>query len=385
MLSLNLLAAREHSRELRAAADVTRVDAGASPVTRVTLRYAAAKDAAGLRWLAELDSARGAVGTGARRRGRRPVAGGAAARRRRGDRGPIPSRHRADRTAAPAGAPAEGGLGAGRPDRAGRRPRRPRRAARSRRGTARSQTAPRRRRRAGRARPSARRARARRRPSRRPCTRRRPAAGRPGRSRRADPRTGPRRRRRARITEQRADRARVALQQLEQQPVLDEEAEQDAVGIADELLERAGAGPDRAQRGVRDLLRALIDDRPEHGLLVVEVVVERPRGEIGAPDHVAHAGGVVAELGEHDARGIDDRRPVLAPSSARVGRRRSARPPARSYAWSRPRRRRRAGRSAARSRPPERDARRPSSPCERRTGSCRSRPASCGAWTRRSA
>ena len=57
MLSLNLLAAREHSRELRAAADVVRVDAGASPVSRVTLRYAAAKDAAGLRWLAELDSA----------------------------------------------------------------------------------------------------------------------------------------------------------------------------------------------------------------------------------------------------------------------------------------------------------------------------------------
>ena len=56
MLSLNLLAAREHSRELRAAADATRIDTGASPVTRVTLRYAAAKDADGLRWLAELDS-----------------------------------------------------------------------------------------------------------------------------------------------------------------------------------------------------------------------------------------------------------------------------------------------------------------------------------------
>jgi hypothetical protein len=57
MLSLNLLAAREHSRELRATADVIRFDAGASPVSRVTLRYAAAKDAAGLRSLAELDSA----------------------------------------------------------------------------------------------------------------------------------------------------------------------------------------------------------------------------------------------------------------------------------------------------------------------------------------
>jgi hypothetical protein len=57
MLSLNLLATREHTRELHAAAEAARVDAGTSPVTRVTLRYAAAKDAAGLRWLAELDSA----------------------------------------------------------------------------------------------------------------------------------------------------------------------------------------------------------------------------------------------------------------------------------------------------------------------------------------
>ncbi len=57
MLSLNLLAAREHTRGLRAAAEASPVDAGNSPVTRLTLRYAAAKDAPGLRWLAELDSA----------------------------------------------------------------------------------------------------------------------------------------------------------------------------------------------------------------------------------------------------------------------------------------------------------------------------------------
>ena len=56
MLSLNLLAAREHSREMRAAAHATRVDTSASPVTRLTPRYAAAKDAEGLRWLAELHS-----------------------------------------------------------------------------------------------------------------------------------------------------------------------------------------------------------------------------------------------------------------------------------------------------------------------------------------
>jgi hypothetical protein len=62
MLSLNLLAAREHSRELHAAAEAARADGGASPVTRVTLRYAAAKDAAGLRWLAELDSTEAPLG-----------------------------------------------------------------------------------------------------------------------------------------------------------------------------------------------------------------------------------------------------------------------------------------------------------------------------------
>ncbi len=92
MLSLNLLAAREHTRELRAAADATRVDSGASPVTRVTLRYAAAKDAAGLRWLAELDSGRGAVGTRTRGRGRRPASSGAPAAWRRPDRRPVPPR-----------------------------------------------------------------------------------------------------------------------------------------------------------------------------------------------------------------------------------------------------------------------------------------------------
>jgi len=62
VLSLNLLAAHEHSRELRAAANAARVDTGASPVTRVTLRYAAANDAAGLRWLADLDGAKAPSG-----------------------------------------------------------------------------------------------------------------------------------------------------------------------------------------------------------------------------------------------------------------------------------------------------------------------------------
>jgi hypothetical protein len=57
MLTLNFLAAREHNRDLRRAAENARVEAGTSPVTRVSLRYAAAADADRLQLLAELDSA----------------------------------------------------------------------------------------------------------------------------------------------------------------------------------------------------------------------------------------------------------------------------------------------------------------------------------------
>ena len=57
MSSLNFLVAREHNRDLIRAAEQSRADAGDTPVTRVTLRYAAAADAARLRELAELDSA----------------------------------------------------------------------------------------------------------------------------------------------------------------------------------------------------------------------------------------------------------------------------------------------------------------------------------------
>ena len=55
---LNYLLGREHRRELvRAASRAHRVDAGSTPVTRVTLRYAGSADKRGLRELAELDSA----------------------------------------------------------------------------------------------------------------------------------------------------------------------------------------------------------------------------------------------------------------------------------------------------------------------------------------
>ncbi len=57
MLSLSFLAAREHTRDLLAAANRERVETGDTAVTRLTLRYASAADAERLRVLAELDSA----------------------------------------------------------------------------------------------------------------------------------------------------------------------------------------------------------------------------------------------------------------------------------------------------------------------------------------
>jgi hypothetical protein len=62
--TLNLLAAREHRADLlRAAEHARRADPEATPVTRVTLRYAGASDQGRLRRLAELDSARPPAGT----------------------------------------------------------------------------------------------------------------------------------------------------------------------------------------------------------------------------------------------------------------------------------------------------------------------------------
>jgi hypothetical protein len=56
--SMNFLLARERNRELREAARRNPLpDTGETPVSRVTLRYAAAADNERLRVLAELDSA----------------------------------------------------------------------------------------------------------------------------------------------------------------------------------------------------------------------------------------------------------------------------------------------------------------------------------------
>jgi hypothetical protein len=56
--SVNFLVAREHERDLRIAAERShQADNGETPVTRVTLRYAAAADAQRLRDLAALEAA----------------------------------------------------------------------------------------------------------------------------------------------------------------------------------------------------------------------------------------------------------------------------------------------------------------------------------------
>lgn len=62
MNTLNFLAARERHRDLRTAADRSRVASSDSPVTRVTLRYAVAADSERLGVLAQLDSAQPPTG-----------------------------------------------------------------------------------------------------------------------------------------------------------------------------------------------------------------------------------------------------------------------------------------------------------------------------------
>lgn len=62
MLTMNLLGAREHARDLHRAAQRASAESDSTPVTRVTLRYASAADAERLHALAELDSTSGPVG-----------------------------------------------------------------------------------------------------------------------------------------------------------------------------------------------------------------------------------------------------------------------------------------------------------------------------------
>ena len=109
-----------------------------------------------------------------------------------------------------------------------------------------------------------------------------------------------------RSVELRADGARVAADDLEHRAVRGEELEVGAEALTDERL-GVGRGAPRRAHHLADVARALLQQGPEDRLLVGEVVVERPRGEVGAPDDVADRRRAVAEVGEDLARGRDDR------------------------------------------------------------------------------
>ena len=55
---------------------------------------------------------------------------------------------------------------------------------------------------------------------------------------------------------------------------------------------------------------AIVRECVEHFFFRLEVIVEGAAREIGAADDVAHGRGLVAKLGEHSARGYEDRLPV---------------------------------------------------------------------------
>ena len=79
---------------------------------------------------------------------------------------------------------------------------------------------------------------------------------------------------------------------------------------AEELLGRARPGA-AAAVAPHHLDAHLAHDGLEDLVLVLEVVVEGAGGEIGAAHDVAHAGRAIADLGEHGARGLEQRRAVL--------------------------------------------------------------------------
>src|SRR3984957_21286684 len=62
-------------------------------------------------------------------------------------------------------------------------------------------------------------------------------------------------------------------------------------------------------------LQKLAGQLADHGLedlvLVLEVVVEGARGQVGAAHDVAHAGRAIAHLGEHRAGGLQERGAIL--------------------------------------------------------------------------
>src|SRR5207247_2620787 len=82
------------------------------------------------------------------------------------------------------------------------------------------------------------------------------------------------------------------------------------VGVPDERL--AAGGPDACRADAfAQRLRVVLDQRAQDRLLVGVVVVEGAARQLRAADDVPHRCRAVAELGEHLARGIEDRAAVV--------------------------------------------------------------------------
>jgi hypothetical protein len=76
-----------------------------------------------------------------------------------------------------------------------------------------------------------------------------------------------------------------------------------------QLLERARLGA-RLADAPRRFARGLFGQRQQHRALVRKVIVKRAGGERGARHDVAHGGGVIADVDEHGARGVEQNDPV---------------------------------------------------------------------------
>src|SRR4030095_2590223 len=112
------------------------------------------------------------------------------------------------------------------------------------------------------------------------------------------------------LVEQGADSGEVLARQRQQLGILDDELEVDRVVGVEERLGGRGLGA-AVVVALQKLAGQLADHRLEDLVLVLEVVVEGARGEVGAAHDIAHACRAKTHLGEHRARRLEERRAVL--------------------------------------------------------------------------
>jgi hypothetical protein len=84
------------------------------------------------------------------------------------------------------------------------------------------------------------------------------------------------------------------------------EAEIGVVGVVHVVMRRAGAGADVFQK-FPEVARGILGDCLEHFFLGLEVVIERPRGEVGFPDDVAHRRRFEPDASEYAPASIQNR------------------------------------------------------------------------------